>query len=193
MSPGTSFKSCPRVGGIPESEFLLRVDPVSSRAPVWGASRGRRLQRARSHSFKSCPRVGGICAQHPASLGPVGFKSCPRVGGIIASCARHRPCSQVSSRAPVWGASRLFLQGYEAMIVSSRAPVWGASEAVKTDLVAAQFQVVPPCGGHLKFTVLSSCVGLVSSRAPVWGASAYNCQFFSHLNVSSRAPVWGAS
>ena len=162
--------------------------------PPCGGHQRPSVRRKQSASFKSCPRVGGI--QWPFTSAPAWyscFKSCPPHGGIIASCARHRPCSQVSSRAPVWGASRLFLQGYEAMIVSSRAPVWGASEAVKTDLVAAQFQVVPPCGGHLKFTVLSSCVGLVSSRAPVWGASAYNCQFFSHLNVSSRAPVWGAS
>ena len=57
----------------------------------------------------------------------------------------------VSSRAPVWGAS---VEGaYEQLddLVSSRAPVWGASSL----LYLAGFSV------------------RVSSRAPVWGASVH--------------------
>ena len=54
------------------------------------------------------------------------FKSCPRVGGIADSAAYYDRSIEVSSRAPVWGAS-----------LALRLP--GCREA---------FQVVPPCGGH---------------------------------------------
>ena len=78
-----------------------------------------------------------------------------------------------------------------------------------------EFQVVPPCGGHLppaepppyqcRFQVVPPCGGhpgqlgiatdnvLVSSRAPVWGASDCFCLCSAFFSVSSRAPVWGAS
>ena len=100
--------------------------------------------------------------------------------------------------------------------VSSRAPVWGASDLqyrLKTPTL--QFQVVPPCGGHL-FAVCSGPLRIaVSSRAPVWGASSRDAAVESTepfqvvppcgghrsilqkrdiaIKVSSRAPVWGAS
>ena len=63
---------------------------------------------------------------------------------------RRDAVPDVSSRAPVWGAS---LRGAAldcAAEVSSRAPVWGASSVVVADEWADP----------------------VSSRAPVWGASA---------------------
>ena len=55
-------------------------------------------------SFKSCPRVGGIVATDKDGKKHKGFKSCPRVGGIIQSSNEFRKLN-VSSRAPVWGAS----------------------------------------------------------------------------------------
>ena len=79
------FKVVPPCGGhhIGSRERGYRIH-VSSRAPVWGASKIWRPNWQRPSSFKSCPRVGGI-------LGPGGFH-------ILRL---------VSSRAPVWGASRL--------------------------------------------------------------------------------------
>ena len=99
--------------------------------------------------------------------------------------------------------------------VSSRAPVWGASCRNWKRSWRTQFQVVPPCGGHhfrsisLKplnlFQVVPPCGGhhflvpvcihdhAVSSRAPVWGASGKIMEYYQKLRVSSRAPVWGAS
>ena len=56
------------------------------------------------------------------------FKSCPRVGGILVGGRRQAGDIQVSSRAPVWGASGTLLINAEHISVSSRAPVWGASQ-----------------------------------------------------------------
>ena len=81
------------------------------------------------------------------------------------------PHQDVSSRAPVWGAS--FIRGRLRFTddVSSRAPVWGASRGVGMRLRKRK----------------------VSSRAPVWGASCEEYTEAAGFNVSSRAPVWGAS
>ena len=99
----------------------------------------------------------------------------------------------VSSRAPVWGASNSARYLLHDGVVSSRAPVWGASVDVSIGHVnKAMFQVVPPCGGHLKHPDRRN-LGKVSSRAPVWGASQDFPHSFSDRIVSSRAPVWGAS
>ena len=50
----------------------------------------------------------------------------------------------------MWGASDLVATLTYRDAVSSRAPVWGASSQVlRPGLIAIQFQVVPPCGGHL--------------------------------------------
>ena len=186
------FKSCPRVGGIRASDCIWLPYKVSSRAPVWGASRpvSRRLddgqfqvvppcgghpptvlgRKSPIRCFKSCPRVGGIQKPSHKRRQPPGFKSCPRVGGIAL-------ISSVPSRLAV-------------------------------------FQVVPPCGGHqlvaAVFTFISSfksCPRVggildllsqdlrtrVSSRAPVWGASGAILPRVPLREVSSRAPVWGAS
>ena len=59
---GVSFKSCPRVGGIPY--FFAKV------SIPW--------------RFKSCPRVGGIGEAAGLRRGSCRFKSCPRVGGILS-------------------------------------------------------------------------------------------------------------
>ena len=80
--PKSSFKSCPRVGGIREARGSERRTDVSSRAPVWGASTPAALSVARNASFKSCPRVGGISVACMWRRTSTSFKSCPRVGGI---------------------------------------------------------------------------------------------------------------
>ena len=78
--------------------------------------------------------------------------------------------------------------------VSSRAPVWGASARAFGDMFAAMgFQVVPPCGGHPQNGLDKNGDLLVSSRAPVWGASNDLRDIGNNGVVSSRAPVWGAS
>ena len=76
--------------------------------------------------FQVVPPCGGHPGGGAWSPTPPGFKSCPRVGGITEALFI---CWQmlVSSRAPVWGASREG-GGLELLSgVSSRAPVWGAS------------------------------------------------------------------
>ena len=161
------------------------------------------------------PPCGGHLFRRCLSCWPrTRFKSCPRVGGI-AEARRAIFIEDVSSRAPVWGASYADLGGYATDFVSSRAPVWGASVARLSVILSTVFQVVPPCGGHLPgkirdfldagFQVVPPCGGhrgfipwlsarfSVSSRAPVWGASFVTLDRPAVLTVSSRAPVWGAS
>ena len=133
--------------------------------------------------------------------------------GGIHCCFLLQSLPKVSSRAPVWGASGQPHHFRVASEVSSRAPVWGASCAGCREVGRVQFQVVPPCGGHLAIVKHSASV---SSRAPVWGASfgvgrdffqvamfqvvppcgghpMYQYRPLLSVSVSSRAPVWGAS
>ena len=81
------------------------------------------------------------------------FKSCPRVGGILEKQLDAMQKGEVSSRAPVWGASHDGMRVYYDKEVSSRAPVWGASLALDDGGIVNMFQVVPPCGGHLPLSV----------------------------------------
>ena len=165
------FQVVPPCGGHPGHGCQGRCRAgVSSRAPVWGASPRQICSTPRASCFKSCPRVGGIVAG-AAVYGPDGsFKSCPRVGGIIFEkwltlpqkgfqvvppCGGHPTDPrngysyiEVSSRAPVWGASCSFLCQSSSSCVSSRAPVWGASITAFWRSGYLAFQVVPPCGGH---------------------------------------------
>ena len=60
-------------------------------------------------------------------------------------------------------------------------------------MACIEFQVVPPCGGHLIVCAKGLGFDPVSSRAPVWGASHSGFEFSAPYQVSSRAPVWGAS
>ncbi len=167
-----SFKSCPRVGGIGRATFSgyrkyefqvvppcgghlvtpgsrLQIKRVSSRAPVWGASGIIRLRSTCLVSFKSCPRVGGI--PPGLSLGiSCGFQVVPPCGGHPIATSIFSQVSTVSSRAPVWGASKIEGYGVEKIFM---------------------FQVVPPCGGHHDVAFDIPIQRDVSSRAPVWGAS----------------------
>ena len=151
-------------------ERVLRREPVSSRAPVWGAS-VEQLQRENELLFQVVPPCGGHlehdeiivagkkfqvvppCGGHLLPVGDHlhqnGFKSCPRVGGIHG-VRKLLQGDGVSSRAPVWGASAVSVMFGIVEEVSSRAPVWGASAIRRA----------------------SSIRFLVSSRAPVWGASS---------------------
>ena len=188
----TGFKSCPRVGGIANSAQLRPSCKVSSRAPVWGASRMLRIMPP-AMQFQVVPPCGGHPIADVESRAKSKFQVVPPCGGHLATILPHRLASGVSSRAPVWGAS---------------------SKATKK-VKKPEFQVVPPCGGHPVDFLLSlswwvcfkSCprvggifcsfcsIGCtsVSSRAPVWGASSPPSATSQITKVSSRAPVWGAS
>ncbi len=214
--PGTcGFQVVPPCGGHLAPALLCGHAAVSSRAPVWGASAAEHFARDSDGrfkscprvggiprrqrngrllpSFKSCPRVGGIVNEGAENQRDPGFKSCPRVGGIVRSVVLS-PLQQVSSRAPVWGASLLGLAGVVLIVgfkscprvggilhsdglleldgrVSSRAPVWGASASPTRARPTCSFQVVPPCGGHQEVEEAKLERLKVSSRAPVWGAS----------------------
>ena len=152
-----SFKSCPRVGGIIMPVASPVTSCVSSRAPVWGASRGDSRGRELRLVSSRAP-VWGASGKSELELNIIG----------------------VSSRAPVWGASVVAQGAAELAGVSSRAPVWGASIPAPSFLNAEQFQVVPPCGGHPPLSRAINRENEVSSRAPVWGASFSGEPFHRH-------------
>ena len=190
------FKSCPRVGGIPQAlHTTTNPGEVSSRAPVWGAS------------FKFFRKI----FRHAL------FQVVPPCGGHQGNKAAANFARRVSSRAPVWGASSLVhvvalkIRGFK-----SCPRVGGIWIDSRRKMLKSVFQVVPPCGGHLpnqradsgRLASFKSCprvggipqlptysvVGYgVSSRAPVWGASPTSAGLTVIGGVSSRAPVWGAS
>ncbi len=189
--------------------------PVSSRAPVWGAS-GKAPSSPRRYSrFQVVPPCGG---HHPDDGLISGiddsFKSCPRVGGIryggVYVCCTYRfqvvpPCGghlfasidelhqhPVSSRAPVWGASHRSSSVRRPTRVSSRAPVWGASTKRQLNPLKIMFQVVPPCGGHQNGGLAMATVDLFQVVPPC-GGHLVQCAVLVEAQVSSRAPVWGAS
>ena len=188
-----SFKSCPRVGGILwkaehvalPTEFqvvppcgghlvvcvVIAIPRVSSRAPVWGASRR--------------------CAD---TVGAGKFQVVPPCGGHQYLCERNELCTTVSSRAPVWGASYAqsggcvvrpgfkscprvggirfrCLRPWDQLSFKSCPRVGGIKELFKLCRSRSRFQVVPPCGGHPEYVFFTGDGEVVSSRAPVWGAS----------------------
>ena len=141
------FKSCPRVGGIRQSSFTSIRLIVSSRAPVWGASRSLRKQDVLV-CFKSCPRVGGIGSANAPRCLRQGFKSCPRVGGIqhaeIAS-----PRSTVFQVVPPCGGHQAEPKASSVPLLFQVVPPCGGHlGSYQPKSAAIRFQVVPPCGGH---------------------------------------------
>ena len=100
----------------------------------------------------------------------------------------------VSSRAPVWGASWYLMAGSKSRLCFKSCPRVGGIFGTGSGLTRlSQFQVVPPCGGHLYADGTCEPIEAVSSRAPVWGASPAVHAVGGLNPVSSRAPVWGAS
>ena len=122
------FQVVPPCGGHPEHcGGLVRQHCVSSRAPVWGASAshlgvsststrfqvvppcgghlGMSQELGRAEKFQVVPPCGGHLVSVFAGLHAKCFKSCPRVGGIFKLPLKRHGGGQVSSRAPVWGAS----------------------------------------------------------------------------------------
>ena len=187
------FQVVPPCGG--HQAYALQAclaGKVSSRAPVWGASLSGLYFSHSSTGFKSCPRVGGIHLALIVAAAASSFKSCPRVGGIFHHLDKMA-LELVSSRAPVWGASRIRLCATARKIGFKSCPRVGGINTHCRGCSIAKFQVVPPCGGHPRFCASVYSFIFVSSRAPVWGASIELQQERQAAKVSSRAPVWGAS
>ena len=175
------------------------------------------LTRSLTNWFQVVPPCGGhLRAASPGLCTHPEFQVVPPCGGHHAQHVGVWEVLQVSSRAPVWGASVCHSGANAARsefqvvppcgghrgsagvttingLVSSRAPVWGASLQATAIAVIPPFQVVPPCGGHQREPGGVGAHDFVSSRAPVWGASMVGRHGHRNRRVSSRAPVWGAS
>ena len=141
---------------------------VSSRAPVWGASRDlnpcstslkfqvvppcgghhpycRKVQAGKR--FQVVPPCGGHPAQDKYNQLKAGFKSCPRVGGILDG-SDEKLDELVSSRAPVWGASLRFLHNVFCRNGFKSCPrVGGISPAMNVSGVYLGFKSCPRVGG----------------------------------------------
>ena len=166
-----SFKSCPRVGGIIFSATSAFSQISFKSCPRVGGIRPARVIGAGVPGFKSCPRVGGIfpLAVVPPDHGQ--FQVVPPCGGhlkqfaaspgickfqVVPPCGGHRfrkPDGTggiyVSSRAPVWGASRA-VSAFCVLTFSFKScpRVGGISGGSSTGRPLPRFQVVPPCWGH---------------------------------------------
>ena len=167
---GPSFKSCPRVGGIrracsrkyfmvafqvvppcgghhlwPKCVFMSRQFQV---VPPCGGHLMAARPGDRALMFQVVPPCGGHLP--PLSLYRVSVNVSSRAPVWGASLERQEraEAAKVSSRAPVWGASGSRYPNFSLWVVSSRAPVWGASSMNRVILIGNLFQVVPPCGGH---------------------------------------------
>ena len=143
------------------------------------------------------------------------FQVVPPCGGHQRWELYRKAAAEVSSRAPVWGASswarrqrivdsfqvvppcgghrEKFQSSLFAQFVSSRAPVWGASKIMAAALAPCQFQVVPPCGGHLRYQYTFSIQSMRFKSCPRVGGILCITEDAPNIFVSSRAPVWGAS
>ena len=78
------------------------------------------------------------------------FKSCPRVGGILEKQLDAMQKGEVSSRAPVWGASwKNNWTPCKKVRFQVVPPCGGHPTMGCVSTTTRKFQVVPPCGGHL--------------------------------------------
>ena len=163
-----TFQVVPPVGASCQNASNGRKDKVSSRAPRVGGI-GRALARkAQLLSFKSCPRVGGIWRVIIMRWGDEMFQVVPPCGGIMR-ITWNSFRSAVSSRAPVWGASRplsgkrpfrgfkssprvgsILIEDFSTILPKcfKSCPRVGASRTTIRLYMREKFQVVPPCGGH---------------------------------------------
>ena len=147
-----TFQVVPPCGGhrvdVSGSAISARV---SSRAPVWGASR-RHAGQGRGQQFQVVPPCGG----HPVELSikphSIRFQVVPPCGGHQFLLIRP-VCSSMFQVVPPCG-------GHPAR--------WSRR------FCGIGFQVVPPCGGHRIANLGKLICQVVSSRAPVWGASHNN-------------------
>ena len=85
-------------------ERVLRREPVSSRAPVWGAS-VEQLQRENELLFQVVPPCGGHLEHDEIIVAGKKFQVVPPCGGHLWVVVIPGQLPHVSSRAPVWGAS----------------------------------------------------------------------------------------
>ena len=125
----------------------------------------------RWNSFKSCPRVGGIKQLDAVEQQINRFQVVPPCGGHPGHDHRISRHGDVSSRAPVWGAScRNWKRSWRTQF--QVVPPCGGHHFRSISLKPLNlFQVVPPCGGHHFLVPVCIHDHAVSSRAPVWGAS----------------------
>ena len=190
---------------------------VSSRAPVWGASWAPGFGRHFPDKFQVVPPCGGHPANWQRRSQGRGFQVVPPCGGHLvfprtskatiwvssrapvwgASRKRKNPVVahlKVSSRAPVWGASEEMKKAKERGVVSSRAPVWGASRfPSRSGRPRRRFKSCPRVGGIMLVGILSQVIFLFQVVPPCGGHRLFQDPGSRPHRVSSRAPVWGAS
>ena len=121
------------------------------------------------------------------------FQVVPPCGGHLGNFAKVLLAEQVSSRAPVWGASSGSSPRLGGALSFKSCPrVGGIATTIGTLRPHERFKSCPRVGGIETGSIITR-LWMVSSRAPVWGASYELSVQFPPSPVSSRAPVWGAS
>ena len=101
---------------------------------------------------------------------------------------------EVSTHAPLWGATPLGAPGRGAPLVSTHAPLWGATRAGRRPSArAARFNPRAPMGRDTRHALHSRLSPFVSTHAPLWGATRPVVLGGVYDVVSTHAPLWGAT
>ena len=151
------------------------------------------MPRRKKLMFQVVPPHGGHRLAAAQSPSPLRFKSCPRMGGIRDQVRNPRG-SQVSSRAPAWGAS-FWRNGQRGIHPGFKScPRMGGIRSCREGFdIVTSFKSCPRMGGIL-FIIRYQYPDLGFKSCPRMGGIAKRLDRFSRYDfVSSRAPAWGAS
>ena len=121
------FQVVPPCGGHPGTRCSRWLAPAFQVVPPCGGHLVGERRHTRDVQFQVVPPCGGHRRRSHTLEGAALFQVVPPCGGhhLVFLWSAARNC--VSSRAPVWGASRANVGRPPFGRVSSRAPVWGAS------------------------------------------------------------------
>ena len=159
--------------------------------------------------------MGSDHRQNPQTHLPQGFNSRSRMGSdssptryrclaarfqfALPHGERHaRPPklwlrTEVSIRAPAWGATAELDGLFVDFLVSIRAPAWGATYGRGGNRrVVDCFNSRSRMGSDVT-TGMKCMQNTVSIRAPAWGATVGATMPYAFYKVSIRAPAWGAT
>ena len=99
----------------------------------------------------------------------------------------------VSTHAPLWGATQTYTQDHSHLIVSTHAPLWGATLPDGRRQNLSMFQPTRPYGARPRRGKSAPKARRVSTHAPLWGATRGILRAVLRVGVSTHAPLWGAT
>jgi len=167
--------------------------PVSTHAPVRGATLGSHLGRGQHAVSTHAPVRGATRGGAAGCRGEAGFNPRSRAGSDPNPAQGWRADHDVSTHAPVRGATRVFGLLVDEAVVSTHAPVRGATRCAAACWSHHRFQPTLPCGERHVAGERDRRDVAVSTHAPVRGATVGHVGRGFVVDVSTHAPVRGAT